>query len=151
MPLTLTGRARRDAAGGITIGSHTKTHVSLPAESPDVVAEELAGSKQALEAQLGEPVAHFAYPGGQFTPPVVDAVERAGYRFGYTACPHGDPQHPALTIERLLLWEGSSVDGDGRVLAGDPQLPGARSLAAGARVRPRARAMKPREPIGAHG
>ena len=40
-------------------------------------------------------------------------VERAGYRFGYTACPHADPQHPLLTINRLLLWEGSSVDGDG--------------------------------------
>ena len=24
------------------------------------------------------------------------------------------PSHPALTIERLLLWEGSSVDGDGQ-------------------------------------
>ena len=57
---------------------------------------------------------HFAYPGGQFTPRDVDALERTGYRFGYTACPHQDERHPTLTIERLLLWEGSSVDGDGR-------------------------------------
>ena len=41
-------------------------------------------------------------------------LERTGYRFGYTACPHQDERHPTLTIERLLLWEGSSVDGDGR-------------------------------------
>jgi peptidoglycan/xylan/chitin deacetylase (PgdA/CDA1 family) len=99
---------------GITIGSHTRSHVSLPAETSEVIADELAGSRQALEAHLGEPIAHFAYPGGQFTTPVIDAVARAGYQFAYTACQHGDPRHRALTIERLLLWEGSSVDGDGR-------------------------------------
>lgn len=99
---------------GWTIGSHTRSHVSLPAESPDTLACELEGSKALIEQHLGEPVTHFAYPGGQFTPPVVDAVARAGYEFAYTACMHGDPQHPALTIERLLLWEGSSVDAKGR-------------------------------------
>ena len=41
------------------------------------------------------------------------ALHEAGYRFAYTACPHGDAKHPALTLERLLLWEGSSVDADG--------------------------------------
>ena len=97
----------------ITIGSHTKRHVSLPAETPETAADELAGSRQALEAALGEPIAHFAYPGGQFTSEVVDAVGRAGYQFAYTACQHADMRRPALTIERLLLWEGSSVDGDG--------------------------------------
>jgi len=100
--------------GGFTIGSHTKTHVTLPMESPATVAEEIAGSKRAVEAELGGPIEHFAYPGGQFTPGVVEALSRAGYRFAYTACPHGDARHPLLTIERLLLWEGSSVDVDGR-------------------------------------
>ena len=100
--------------GGITIGSHTKSHVSLPVESAETVAEELEGSKRQLELRLGAPVAHFAYPGGQFTPPVIDAVAKAGYQFAYTACQHGDSRHRALTIERLLLWEGSSVDSDGR-------------------------------------
>lgn len=99
--------------GGITIGSHTKSHVSLPTESAATVAEELQGSKRELERHLSEPVAHFAYPGGQFTPAVVDALARAGYQYAYTACPHSDPRHPALTIERLLLWEGSSIDAEG--------------------------------------
>jgi peptidoglycan/xylan/chitin deacetylase (PgdA/CDA1 family) len=100
--------------GGITIGSHTKTHVSLPVETPAIVADELEGSRQALEAHLGEPVAHFAYPDGQSNAQIIDAVRRAGYQFAYTACQHGDPHHRALTIDRLLLWEGSSVDGGGR-------------------------------------
>ena len=99
---------------GMTIGSHTRRHISLPAESMATVIDELSGSKRIIEEHVGEPVVHFAYPGGQFTPRDVEALERVGYRFGYTACPHQDRRHPTLTIERLLLWEGSSVDGDGR-------------------------------------
>lgn len=98
---------------GITIGSHTQRHVSLPMESAHDIGRELSGSKQIIEQQLGGRCSHFAYPGGQFTPRIVDAVAQAGYRFAYTACRHDDPRHPALTMERLLLWEGSSVDGDG--------------------------------------
>jgi peptidoglycan/xylan/chitin deacetylase (PgdA/CDA1 family) len=98
---------------GFTIGSHTRSHVSLPMEPTEAAVEELSGSKRVLERHLGEPVVHFAYPGGQFTPRVVDAVAGAGYRFGYTACPHGDARHPQVTMERLLLWEGSSIDAAG--------------------------------------
>ena len=115
VPLTLTWPMLREMHdAGFTIGSHTRTHVSLPAESMDTIVRELEGSKEDIERRLGTVVTHFAYPGGQFTPRDVEALERAGYRFGYTACPHGDAEHPLLTIERLLLWEGSSVDGDGR-------------------------------------
>ena len=98
---------------GFTIGSHTRSHVSLPRESAATAAEELIDSKREIERELGQSVDHFAYPGGQFTPTVVEALERAGYRYAYTACPHGDSRHPALTIERLLLWERSSTDAGG--------------------------------------
>jgi peptidoglycan/xylan/chitin deacetylase (PgdA/CDA1 family) len=97
----------------VTIGSHTKTHPWLTRESDACAADELAASKEALEARLGRPIDHFAYPGGQFTPSVIDAVARAGYRFAYTACPHADPARPSLTIERLMLWEHSSMDAKG--------------------------------------
>jgi peptidoglycan/xylan/chitin deacetylase (PgdA/CDA1 family) len=100
-------------SAGMTIGSHTRTHVCLPAEKPEDIREELEGSKRILEAELGETVDHFAYPGGQFTGNVVRALHDAGYRYAYTACPHGDSTYPALTLERLLLWEGSSIDANG--------------------------------------
>ena len=99
---------------GFIVGSHTQTHVSLPMESPESAAEELAESKRILEQNLGTPIDHFAYPGGQFTPDVVEAIEQCGYRYAYTACPHSDARYPALTIERLLLWERSAIDTDGR-------------------------------------
>ena len=98
---------------GVTIGSHTRTHVCLPAEKPEDIREELEGSKRILEAELGETIDHFAYPGGHFTPSVVRALHDAGYRYAYTACPHGDAKYPTLTLERLMLWEGSSVKANG--------------------------------------
>ena len=99
---------------GFTVGSHTRTHVTLPIESPATTDEQLRGSKRLLEERLEQRIDHFAYPDGQFTPAVVDALANCGYRYAYTACPHNDPRHPELTIERLLLWEGSSIDGDGQ-------------------------------------
>jgi peptidoglycan/xylan/chitin deacetylase (PgdA/CDA1 family) len=115
IPLSLTWPMIEEMhRAGMIIGSHTRSHISLPAESVATVVEELVGSKRAIEEHIGEPVVHFAYPGGQFTPRDVESLERVGYRFGYTACPHQDERHPTLTIERLLLWEGSSVDGDGQ-------------------------------------
>ena len=114
VPLAVTWEMLKDMRRrGFTIGSHTRSHVSLPMESPETITAEVEGSKEELERRLGETIDHFAYPGGQFTADIVDAVARAGYRFAYTACPHDVTRHPTLTIERLLLWEGSSVNSDG--------------------------------------
>lgn len=99
---------------GFTVGSHTCSHVSLPMETAATTTQELSASKRAIEEALSTRIDHFAYPGGQFTPAVVEALAQCGYRYAYTACPHNDPRYPELTIERLLLWEGSSIDAEGR-------------------------------------
>jgi peptidoglycan/xylan/chitin deacetylase (PgdA/CDA1 family) len=113
-PVVTWAMLREMRAAGFTIGSHTCAHVSLPTESPTSIHEQLVDSKRTLERELGEPVRHFAYPGGQFTPAVVAQVVEAGYACAYTACAHGDPQRRAATIERLLLSESSSVDAAGQ-------------------------------------
>lgn len=117
VPLAVTWEMLEDMRRrGFIVGSHTRSHVSLPTESAERIDGELRQSKAALEARLGERIDHFAYPGGHFNSAIVDAVARAGYRFAYTACRHDDPSHPLLTIQRLLLWEGSSVNGDGEFI-----------------------------------
>jgi len=98
---------------GIVIGSHTRTHALLTNETAATVREETAGSRRELEARLGVPVRHFAYPDGRFDPRAVSAVAAAGYRLAFTTCRHRDRERPALTIPRTLLWERSSVDGQG--------------------------------------
>jgi peptidoglycan/xylan/chitin deacetylase (PgdA/CDA1 family) len=49
-----------------TIGSHTATHVSLPALSDERIRQELTEAKSKIEDRIRRPVRHFAYPYGNF-------------------------------------------------------------------------------------
>jgi peptidoglycan/xylan/chitin deacetylase (PgdA/CDA1 family) len=95
---------------GMTIGSHTKTHVLLTNESWQRIMDETEGSRQVLERKLGIAIKHFAYPNGSFNAAAVRAVAIGGYRFAYTTCLHRNPAYPLLTIPRKLLWENSCMD-----------------------------------------
>ena len=103
--------------GGITVGSHTRTHALLTRESASRMLEETAGARRVLEGQLGTMIQHFAYPDGAFDTETVETVARAGYRFAYTTCHHRDRRHPLLTIPRCVLWENSCLDPAGRFSA----------------------------------
>ena len=59
---------RELAAAGIEIGAHTVTHPDLSICSYEECLQEMADSKRALEAIVGEPVATFAYPFARFSP-----------------------------------------------------------------------------------
>lgn len=64
---------------GIEIGSHTMSHPNLARLPAATVHAEVTGSKQALEAMVGHPVASFCYPSGKFTSFVAGEVAAAGY------------------------------------------------------------------------
>jgi len=66
-------------ANGMEIGSHTVNHVRLPDVDDARLMQELAGSKDALEDLLGNPVASFAYPYGAWDARCAEAVKLAGY------------------------------------------------------------------------
>ncbi len=100
--------------GGMTIGSHTKSHLLLTGESEETIRTELVESKHTLESRLKSRIAHFAYPDGRFNPMVVQAVKAAGYRYGYGICGSRDAALPAMTIPRKVLWERSCLNALGR-------------------------------------
>jgi peptidoglycan/xylan/chitin deacetylase (PgdA/CDA1 family) len=100
--------------GGMTIGSHTHSHLLLTAENGETVNRELVRSRQILETRLNTSVRHFAYPDGRFNPSVVDAVHRAGYQFAYGICNSQNKQSPLLTIPRKALWERACLNAFGR-------------------------------------
>jgi peptidoglycan/xylan/chitin deacetylase (PgdA/CDA1 family) len=127
----------RMSGAGIAIGSHTKTHPLLTNETRGRVLDETSGSLRQLEERIGRKVACFSYPDGRFDHAVVRAVAAAGYQVAVTNCTHRDPEHPWLTIPRLLLWERSSVDTRGRFSASvlSCQLSGAFDLFSGCRQR----------------
>jgi peptidoglycan/xylan/chitin deacetylase (PgdA/CDA1 family) len=102
---------------GVIVGSHTRHHVLMPQEPLGVMRDEAVRSRRDLEAHVEGPIEHFAYPDGAFNQDAMDAIEQAGYRFGYTACAHRDASRPWLTIPRRTLWEHSAVDSLGRFSA----------------------------------
>jgi peptidoglycan/xylan/chitin deacetylase (PgdA/CDA1 family) len=95
--------------GGLTIGSHTRSHALLTAEDDDGVLEEVRHSRDVLRDRLGVVPRHFAYPDGRFNLRTAKAVATA-YRFAYTTCRHQLPAAPLMTIPRKMLWENSCTN-----------------------------------------
>ena len=76
LPLMSWGELREIAAAGITLGSHTATHPRMAALSEAQMDEELRVSQTVLEDSVGRRVTSFAYPYGESTLRVRDAVSR---------------------------------------------------------------------------
>lgn len=77
--------ARTMAHHGIEFGSQAVTHPVLTRLDDGALAEELAASRQTIEAELGQRVIAIAYPDGgldAFDDRVIAATVRAGYQFG---------------------------------------------------------------------
>lgn len=82
-PLMDAVQIREWLAAGNWIGAHTCTHPRLSKIPRDQAREEIVSSKKKLEDQFGQPVAHFAYPFGDYDDAVVEMVKEAGFQ---TAC-----------------------------------------------------------------
>jgi peptidoglycan/xylan/chitin deacetylase (PgdA/CDA1 family)/GT2 family glycosyltransferase len=78
-PLLRTEQVRPLAGNGIAVGAHTRTHPALTALDPSDLPAEVGGSREDLEALLGEEVRTFAYPYGKFDRAAVAAVGAAGF------------------------------------------------------------------------
>ncbi len=73
------------ADGLVTVGAHTITHPVLTELGAADCYREISGSKLACEAIIGESVASFAYPYGDFDDKVREAVRAAGFTFACSA------------------------------------------------------------------
>lgn len=78
---------REMISGGITVGSHGRSHDSFLHLSYEALFAELTESKQILELVTGQPVTWLAYPYGDYSGTSIDAVRRAGYRGAVTTSP----------------------------------------------------------------
>ncbi|MDO9227394.1 MAG: polysaccharide deacetylase family protein [Pseudomonadota bacterium] len=78
----------RDMQGrGCSFQSHTRSHASLPTLDDAALADQLAGSRQALAELLGHAVDYIAYPFGHLDERVVAATRAAGYRAAFATQP----------------------------------------------------------------
>ncbi|HVY77831.1 MAG TPA: glycosyltransferase [Solirubrobacterales bacterium] len=95
---------------GISFGAHTRTHRPLPELADAEVSEEIAGSRQQLEGELGIPVTTFAYPYGRRDERAVAAVAAAGYEAACTTHPlPARLDDDLLQVPRIEVRAGDSL------------------------------------------
>ena len=104
---------------GHEIGSHSASHPILPLVDDGTLRNEVAGSRQRLEAQLQQPVVSFCYPNGDHDERVVHAVRQAGYIQAVTTR-YGINHHQATpwTLRRIDLQGRYARNSRGRFAEG---------------------------------
>lgn len=97
---------RLGAHPGISIGSHTLDHRSLPDCPPAEARQEIAASRARLEQLLGRPVSEFCYPYGEYNSVVAAMVAAAGYTVAVTVEDRAvAPGEAALLLPRCEIIE----------------------------------------------
>lgn len=69
----------------ISFGGHTKTHRNLCLLDDDEIKDELIGSKNIIEENIGQNIKEFSYPFGRFDKRVQSLVMEAGYECARTS------------------------------------------------------------------
>jgi peptidoglycan/xylan/chitin deacetylase (PgdA/CDA1 family) len=101
---------------GHTVGAHTYDHHRADRYAGADWDTQLAKPRAELEAIVGAPVRHFAYPYGDWDPADFAHLDQAGYVTGYQLAEKPvDPTRPLLTLRRTLV--GSTWDGPGLIAA----------------------------------
>lgn len=118
------------AGGLVEVGAHTRTHPVLAAQPLAAQRAEIEGSRDDLEAWLGEPVRGFAYPfgrrGSEYAPATAALVRDAGFHWACAVHPrpvtrrsrlHEIPRHvpPDVGGEAFERWLGERLQLPGRV------------------------------------
>lgn len=83
-PLMSKDEVRCIRAQGISLGSHTATHANLPLLNHEDLHRQLTDSRDKLSF-LGESFYAFAYPWGQWSNQIVDAVKASSYECAVAA------------------------------------------------------------------
>jgi len=71
--------ALRMHRAGMEIGSHGRDHPDLKGKPLDYIVWQVLGSKEAIEARIGEPVRFFSYPSGQYDERVMTILRQAHF------------------------------------------------------------------------
>lgn len=94
---------RELAEAGWEIGSHTRTHPHLTQTGEEQLADELRGSRERCEAELGRTCPTLAYPYGDVDERVASAAREAGYEAA-AALPKRMHRPSPLLWPRVGIW-----------------------------------------------
>jgi peptidoglycan/xylan/chitin deacetylase (PgdA/CDA1 family) len=91
------------AAADMAIGFHTLRHEILTRLDDSALDAALAQGRKQLEAVVGHPLLHFAYPHGKADRRTANGIRDAGYEAAWTGSPR--PMHPRADPYLLGRWE----------------------------------------------
>jgi peptidoglycan/xylan/chitin deacetylase (PgdA/CDA1 family) len=116
---------RQLAANGFEIGSHTCSHADMGTVTLVQSRDELRGSRERLEHELGRPVSLFAFPYGHRTNVRPDTLAEAARE--YDVCCLAEGGHnlapaDARTIRRIVVSTGVTFLAFQAILEGFPML-----------------------------
>ncbi len=75
---------RELALEGLTLGSHTRTHPIMTQVTPEQMREEVQGSQQDLQREIGACLPIFCYPNGNHNDTVLNVLREQGIRLAFT-------------------------------------------------------------------
>jgi len=101
---------REMSRGGVSFGSHTRTHANLARLAAADLERELRGSLDALTEQRVQHVPVLAYPNGDYTDGVVAAARAAGYRAAVTTHAGLESRRPSdpFQLKRIAVHDDVS-------------------------------------------
>ena len=96
---------------GLTLGAHTRTHALVNRISLEEAREEVNGSLQDLEREMGFALPIFAYPSGEVSDEVISLMEREGFALAFaTKRGINNINHTnRLRIGRINIGQGTTL------------------------------------------
>ncbi len=95
------------AGAGWEVAAHTRTHPHLTQLADDAVLhDELAGSREACERELGAPCRSIAYPFGDVDERVKAATAAAGFEVAGALSARAFAHPSRLEVPRVGIWHG---------------------------------------------
>jgi Predicted xylanase/chitin deacetylase len=109
-PLMNTQHIHELRTQGFSFQSHTRNHADLTSLDDDALDSQLRGSREDLQALLGDDVAFLAYPYGRHDERVLRAAQAAGYRAAFSVQPgFNRPDVDRYRIRRLDVFGTDSA------------------------------------------
>jgi peptidoglycan/xylan/chitin deacetylase (PgdA/CDA1 family) len=102
---------RKLGRDGLTLGAHTRTHPLLNRISVDEARQEVIGSFEDLEREIGFALPILAYPSGELSKEVMRMLEREGFSLAFTTkrgINHINHMNP-LRIQRINVGSRTSL------------------------------------------
>jgi peptidoglycan/xylan/chitin deacetylase (PgdA/CDA1 family) len=98
---------RELSARGMEVGSHSMTHPKLSTLEPELLDEEVNGSRRVLSEVLGEDIDGFSYPYGFIDRASIEAVRRARYAYACTVVVRAERN--VYDLPRITVTEDNLV------------------------------------------